>query len=73
VKGEWAFALYTSTHLSISDCLYKTFEEITPAFRIHEFYRVYGTQSAILAEKPQNGIRPAISSSFFFDTTTEHY
>jgi hypothetical protein len=73
VKGEWAFALYTSMHLSISDCLYKTFEEITPVFRIREFYRVYGTQSAILAEKPQNDIRPSNSSSFFFDKTTVHY
>jgi hypothetical protein len=72
VKGEWAFALYTSTHLSLSDYLYKTFEEVTPVFRMHEFYRVHGTQNIILAEKLQNGIPPSTSSTFFFPTTTVH-
>ena len=73
VKGEWAFALYTSTHLSLSDCLYKTFEENTPVFRTHEFYRVHGTQNIILAEMPQNGIPPSTSSTFFYAKTTVHY
>jgi hypothetical protein len=73
VKGERAFAVCTSTYLSLSDYLYKTLEEITPVFRIHEFYRTHGTPRVILAEKHQNGIPPSTSSSFFFNTTKAHY
>jgi len=65
VNGGWAFALYTSTHLSFSDYLYKIFEEIAPVFRIREFYRFHGKQSVALTEKPPNHIPPSISFSVF--------